>query len=683
MTTSPCWQLQLDAERIAWLTLDVPGSSANSLSRAVMLELDAQLALLEKDLPRAVIVQSGKKSGFVAGADIKEFVGLSSPQVAYELVRTAQRVLDRLEALSCPTVAAINGFALGGGLELALACRYRIAADDPKVTFGFPEVMLGIHPGFGGTVRSVRLIGALAAMDLILTGRSIRVEQALQLGLIDSTSKDLAAAAKALALNPPATHSAPLKARLANLPIVRSVLASQMAKMANTRAPRAHYPAPYAAIDLWRKFGAAEAAYDAEAHSIAELFCTPTSRNLVRVFFLQDRLKGLAGKNAAKVERVHVVGAGVMGGDIAAWCAVRGLFASLQDRGLEFVAPALERAKALFAKRVRDSAERARVESRLVADVQGEHIAAADVVIEAIYEDADAKRALYSRLEPQLKAGAVLGTNTSSIMLETLSANLQDSGRLVGIHFFNPVPQMQLVEVVSTAATRPEAQQTALAFVRKIDKLPLPCRSAPGFVVNRVLFPYLTEAMLAMEEGVAPAVLDKVAVDFGMPVGPVELADVVGLDVAMNVGKILAAAFGKPAPASVQKLVQEKKVGRKSGQGFYVWNDGKAVKPDPGTVQAPADLQDRLILAMVNEAVAVLREQVVADADLLDAGIIFGTGFAPFRGGPLKYARDRGVKDCVTRLEQLAVTHGARFKPDAGWHSLMGLADAHILSDVA
>ncbi len=674
MSTNPqCWTLKVDADRIAWLTLDVPDSSANALSRAVMVELDTHLAALEKDLPRALVIQSGKKSGFVAGADIKEFIGLSTPQIAYELVRTAQQVLDRLEGLPCPTVAAINGFALGGGLELALACRYRIAANNPKATFGFPEVMLGIHPGFGGTVRSVRLIGALAAMDLILTGRSIRPEQALTLGLIDAVvpATELGAAVKAMALNPPAVHAPSLQARLANLPIVRSILAAQMAKMANKRAPRAHYPAPYAAIGLWRKFGGkSAAAYEAEARSIADLFCTPTSRNLVRVFLLQDRLKGLAGKSASKIERVHVVGAGVMGGDIAAWCAVRGLFASLQDRGLEFVTPALERAKALFAKRVRDSIERERVQSRLVADVEGAHVAACDVVIEAIYEDADAKRALYARLEPQLKPGAVLGTNTSSIMLESLSANLQDPGRLVGIHFFNPVPQMQLVEVVSTAVTRADIQQAALAFVRKIDKLPLPCRSAPGFVVNRILFPYLTEAMLAMEEGISPTVIDRVAVDFGMPMGPVELADVVGLDVAMHVGKILADAFGKPAPTSVQTLVQNKKVGRKSGEGFYRWQDGKPLKPAAAGMQAPADLQDRLILAMVNEAVAVLRERVVADADLLDAGIIFGTGFAPFRGGPLHYARSRGIADCVARLEQLAATHGPRFKPDAGWTQL-------------
>jgi 3-hydroxyacyl-CoA dehydrogenase/enoyl-CoA hydratase/3-hydroxybutyryl-CoA epimerase len=673
MTTASatCWTLRIEGG-IARLSLDVPGVSANALSKTVMLELDAQLAALEKNLPRALIVESGKSSGFIAGADIKEFTTLADPAMAFELVRTAQKVLDRLEALPCPTVAAINGFALGGGLELALACRYRVAADDPKVSLGFPEVMLGIHPGFGGTVRAVQRAGALPAMDLILTGRSLRAAQALEMGLVDALAPpaELLNAAKSLALRAPAQRSPGLLMKLANLPGVRSILAGQMRKQVAKRARIEHYPAPYAAIELWRKHGASgTAAYEAEARSIAELFCTPTSRNLVRVFFLQDRLKGLAGKSAQTMERAHVVGAGVMGGDIAAWCALRGLKASLQDREMKYVQPALDRARTLFDKRIKDAAKREQATARLQADVEAVHVPDADVIIEAIFENADAKRELYSKLEPRMKAGAILASNTSSIMLEQLNEQLADPGRLVGIHFFNPVPQMQLVEVVSTAQTRAEVTQAAIAFVRKIDKLPLPCKSAPGFVVNRILFPYLIEAMLAVEEGVSPTLIDRIAVDFGMPMGPIELADVVGLDVSMHVGQILAAAFSKPAPQNVVKLVEAKKLGRKTGQGFYEWREGKAVKPE-ASGEAPDDLQDRMILALVNEAVAVLREGVVADADLLDAGIIFGTGFAPFRGGPLKYARDRGVPACTARLEQLAQKYGARFKPDAGWNSI-------------
>ena len=668
-----CWNLTIDDERVAWLSCDVPGSSANSLSRAVMLELDRQLVAVVDAKPRALIVQSAKKSGFIAGADIKEFVGLSDPAMAFELVRTAQGVLDRLEALPFPTVAAINGFALGGGLELALACRYRVALDDAKVVLGFPEVMLGIHPGFGGTVRSVQLIGAIAAMELILTGRNVRPHQALKMGLVDALAPPdrLADVAKSIALSAPTPKRAPFRAQLINLPGMRSIVAAQMRKQVAKRARREHYPAPYAAIELWRRYGAhGKAAYEAEARSIADLFCTSTSRNLVRVFFLQDRLKGLAGKSPQPIERVHVVGAGVMGGDIAGWCALRGLTVSLQDRELKFVQPALERAQALFAKKLKEPERYRQTMARLQADIESTQIPAADVIIEAIFENADAKRALYAQIEPRMKAGAILASNTSSIVLEQLGDRLADPGRLVGLHFFNPVAQMQLVEVVHTERTRPEVQQAALAFVRRIDKLPLPCRSAPGFLVNRVLTPYLTEAMLAVEEGIPAALVDRVAEAFGMPMGPIELADVVGLDVAMHVGQILATAFSKPTPKDVLQLVAEKKLGRKSGQGFYRWQDGKAMKPDVDTLQAPVDLQDRLIMAMLNESVAVLRERIVEDADLLDAGIIFGTGFAPFRGGPVHYARARGIAACVARLEELAHTHGARFKPDAGWRSL-------------
>ena len=292
-------------------------------------------------------------------------------------------------------------------------------------------------------------------------------------------------------------------------------------------------------------------------------------------------------------------------------------------------------------------------------------------MIEAIFENADAKRDLYSTLEPRLKPAAVLATNTSSLMLEPLAERLARPGRLVGLHFFNPVAQMPLVEVIESGATDPRAHAAALAFTRAIDKLPLPCRSAPGFLVNRVLMPYMTEAMLVAQEGVPLATIDEAAVRFGMPMGPIELADVVGLDVCLHVGRILSAAFGGPAPDAVASLVEAGKLGKKSGQGLYEWRDGKAVKPavDPAA-RVPDDLEDRLMLALVNEAMAVLREGVVSDADLLDAGVIFGSGFAPFRGGPLEYARDRGVAEVVARLEALAARHGERFRPDPGWQTL-------------
>lgn len=675
MSAAPSWTLQRDAEGLATLTLDKPGGSANVLSREVLVELDDLLAKLEAQPPKALVVRSGKPSGFVAGADINEFVALRSLEEAYQLIRGGQQVLDRLAALPCPTVAAINGFALGGGLELALACRYRVAADDGRVSLGLPEVQLGIHPGFGGTVRTVRLIGARAALELMLTGKPLRADKALHAGLVDRLvpRAELDAAARALALHPPAPHRPPLAARALSWPLARPFVRPALEKQVARRARRDHYPAPYAIIDLWAKYGArGAAAYEAEARSIARLFLTDTSRNLVRVFFLQDRLKGLGGRAPKDLQRVHVVGAGVMGGDIATWCALRGLEVTLQDRELKYVEPALARAKEYFDKRLKDETQRAAALARLEADVAGDGVPDADVVIEAIYENLDAKRALYATLEPRMKAGALLATNTSSIRLELLAEGLADPGRLVGLHFFNPVAQMPLVEVVSGSATRAEVAAAALAFARRIDKLPLPCRSAPGFVVNRVLTPYLQEAILALEEGVPPAVIDRAAVGFGMPMGPIELADIVGLDVSEHVGVIIAQELGRPVPElpALAQHLAARELGRKSGRGFYEWRDGKAVKDDAGGAAAPDDLVDRLLLALVNECAAVLREGTVDDADLLDAGVIFGTGFAPFRGGPIAYARARGVAAIVARLEELAARHGPRFTPDAHWRTL-------------
>jgi 3-hydroxyacyl-CoA dehydrogenase/enoyl-CoA hydratase/3-hydroxybutyryl-CoA epimerase len=533
-------------------------------------------------------------------------------------------------------------------------------------------VQLGIHPGFGGTVRTVRLAGVRVAMDLMLTGRPYRAEQALRAGLVDRlvAAAELRSAAKSCALAAPAPHRRGFVDALLGLPGVRALVARTLEKQVSSRARRDHYPAPYAIIDLWRRYGAhGAAAYEAEARSIGQLLLSPTARSLVRVFFLQDRLKGLGGKAPQEIRHVHVVGAGVMGGDIAAWCAYRGMTVTLQDRGPEFIQPALTRAQDLFGKRLRDPALARAAGERLRADVAGDGVPLADVVIEAIFENVDAKRALYAVLEPRMKPGALLATNTSSLKLETLGEKLADPARLIGLHFFNPVAKMQLVEVIRTPATRPETLQAGLAFARKLDRLPLPCRSAPGFVVNRVLMPYLNEALFAAREGAGLADIDAVAVNFGMPMGPVELADTVGLDVCQSVGRVLAQAFGREAPDILDKLVEERKLGRKTGRGLYEWRDGKPVKP-PRTATVAPDLEDRLILPMLNEAVACLRERVIEEPDLLDAGVIFGTGFAPFRGGPLYYARQRGPAAIVARLGELEARYGARFRADPGWQGL-------------
>ena len=677
-TSTSAWKMERDSDGIVWLTIDKPGTSTNVLSSQVLRELDALLDRIALPPPRGVVVISAKKSGFIAGADIKEFTGITSAESGYRLIHAGQQVFDRLEALPCPTVALIQGFALGGGLELALACRYRIAAGDDRLALGFPEVQLGIHPGFGGTVRSVRLIGVRAAMEMMLTGKAVRADKALRLGLVDKLvpESELRAAARQLIFDSPPPHRPSLGERALSWPLVRSLVQRSLINKVAQKVRREHYPAPYAMIDLWTRYGAHGAvAFEAEARSIAQLFTTDTARNLIRVFLLQDRLKALGGKAAMPLERVHVVGAGVMGGDIAAWSALRGLTVTLQDRELKLIEPALKRAHELFEKRLRDPAKVAAATARLTPDVAGDGAAQADVVIEAIFESLEAKRELYAALEPRMKPGAILATNTSSIVLESLAERLARPERLAGLHFFNPVPQMPLVEIIHTAATDPAVAQAAIAFTRKLDKLPVPCRSAPGFIVNRVLMPYLHEAMHAAQQGVPITAIDEAAVAFGMPVGPIELADVVGLDVAAHVGEIIAADLGRPAPnlSRLRELVGLKKLGRKTGAGFYLWKDGKPVKPAAASAEPPPrDLIDRLILVLVNECAACLRERIAEDADLIDAAVIFGTGFAPFRGGPLAYARNRGVAAVVERLEELASRYGARFQPDSGWALVAG-----------
>jgi 3-hydroxyacyl-CoA dehydrogenase/enoyl-CoA hydratase/3-hydroxybutyryl-CoA epimerase len=666
------WRTRRDGNGVLWVALDKAGTSTNVLSSDVLREANALLAEIEQAVPRALVLHSAKANGFVAGADIKEFTALENPEQAYALIRQGQSVLDRLEALPCPTIALINGFALGGGLELALACRHRILLDDPSATLGLPEVKLGIHPGFGGTVRSVRLVGVLNAMNLMLTGRNVRPKEALRMGLVDQLvpARHLERAAELMATKPPPRRPRKLVHQILDTEPARELVVRVLTRQVEHHAPRRHYPAPYAIIELWRRHAgeSVPAQLEAEARSIAELMCTRTSRNLVRVFLLQDRLKALAGKPAQPLRHVHVVGAGTMGGDIAAWCAVQGFNVTLQDREPKFIAPAIQRAHALFEKRLREPRLVRAASDRLMPDHAGNGIARADVLIEAIFENLPAKQTLFRDVEPQLKRGALIATNTSSIRLEELRQALSEPGRLVGLHFFNPVAQMPLVEVIRAEGTDDDAFALGLAFAKRIGKLPLPCSSAPGFVVNRILMPYLMEAFRAGEEGIALSTIDRAATDFGMPMGPVELADTVGLDVCWSVAQVFARAFGLQLPVRLREMVERKQLGRKTGHGFYEWRKGKPVKPVPGV--PPADLTDRLILPMLNEAVACLREDVVADADLLDAGAIFGTGFAPFTGGPLQYARQRGIDNILTALHALQERHGARFQPDTGWDAL-------------
>ncbi len=667
------WILERDADGLAWLTLDRAESSANSLSSAVLDELEQLLADVARDLPQAVIIRSGKPSGFIAGADVKEFTTLTDRDQALTLIRRGQGILTRIEALPVPTVALIHGFCLGGGLELVLACRIRIASDDPATRLGLPEVMLGIHPGFGGTVRLIGLVGPLKGLELMLTGRALAARAARAIGLVDAVvpERHLDNAARALAAQPPKRKALPLRERLAGFPLARGLIAGQLRRMTAKKADPRHYPAPYALIDLWQRFGSnASANYAAEAASVAALITGPTSRNLVRVFTLQERLKGTGRLETPAPRTVHVIGGGTMGGDIAIWCALQGMHVTIQDLDTARLGQVVSRGQALFAKTLKERRLIEAASDRLVPDPEGNGVARADLVIEAIFENVAAKSALYRQVEPRLRPEALLATNTSSIPLEELAASLQHPERLIGLHFFNPVEKMQLVEVVTAAQTDPEIARRGAAFVLGIKRLPLPVTSSPGFLVNRILMPYLLEAVTLAEEGMPPAVIDRAATDFGMPMGPLRLADTVGLDICLSVAQILSRHFPVEVPPSLEKMVAAGCLGRKSGQGFYRHGPG-AGKPPAKPTAIPSEITSRLMLRLLNEAVACWREQVAADADLLDAGVIFGTGFAPFRGGPLQHVAATGSAALLAELEALAGRHGSRFQPDPGWRQLV------------
>ncbi|HEY3793882.1 MAG TPA: 3-hydroxyacyl-CoA dehydrogenase NAD-binding domain-containing protein, partial [Bradyrhizobium sp.] len=647
------FKLTQDGDGIAWLLFDRADASANTLSSDVMAEFEQVLAALESQRPAGIVIRSAKRSGFIAGADVNEFRGVSDPRAVETTMARAHAVTDRLEALRIPTVAVIHGFCLGGGLEIALACQSRIAIDGAR--FGFPEVLLGLHPGLGGTARFTHLVNPMQAMTLMLTGRTIDARRAKSLGLVDAVTQErhVRNAVKDAVFGRLKRAQPGLLNKVLNLGPVRGFLASRMRSEAERAAPHEHYPAPYALIDLWEKHGGDKAAMlTGEKTSFANLMVTPTAQNLIRVFFLREQMKKLAG-SGNRIGHLHVIGAGAMGGDIAAWCANQGLHVTLADMKPEPIAGAIKRASDLFGKIIHKRTEVRDAMDRLVPDLDGEGVRNADLIIEAVPEKLELKQKVYAGLEPKMKPGAILATNTSSIPLQDLRATLQKPERLLGLHFFNPVSRLQLVEVVSHDGTDAQLLKEALAFVGAIDRLPLPVKSSPGFLVNRALTPYMLEAMMMLDEKIDKLTIDAAAEKFGMPMGPIELADQVGLDICLAVGDMLRSKFGDslpPTPAWLRDKVVNGELGRKTGKGFYVWKDGKADKGSGATsAGAPtAEMIDRLVLPMSNVCVACLREGIVDNADVVDGAMIFGTGYAPFRGGPLNYARTRGAENVAS-----------------------------------
>ena len=670
------WVKLIDSDNVCWLTLSREGESINTINQEVLLELECLLQATDLLASKGVVIASGKKKGFIAGADVKQFSLCENADELFKLIRHGQTVFDKLAALTVPTVAMIDGFCLGGGYELALACRYRVASDSPSTKIGLPEIKLGIHPGWGGCVRLPKLIGAIKAMSIILPGSAVSSRAAAKLGMIDKSVplRQLKNAARHYALKHPSVHKPSKWDALTNHSLVRPWIAKLMYRqLAKKQVNQNHYPSPFAVIDNWKRDGVGKDAMVKEAHSITAMIQTDTAANLSRVFFLQGKMKEASNGIRYTPKTVHVIGAGTMGGDIAAWCALQGFQVTLQDQSPSAIAPAISRAYKLFSKKLKKPYLIQAAMDRLQPDVKGQGVVQADVIIEAVFENLAVKQEVFKDVERRAKKDALLATNTSSIPLEEISTELNDPSRLIGLHYFNPVSKMPLVEIVKTSNTKIDYVHQAAAFVLKLKRSPLVVDSQPGFLVNRVLVPYLMEAMYLLQEGVSAQRIDKAAMDFGMPMGPITLADTIGLDVCLSVATNLVTYFGGDVPKRLQDMVADGHLGVKSGKGFYRYEKGRKANDSSQSVsvqQAVPDITDRLVLAMLNEAVSCLASGVIDDMDLLDVGMIFGTGFAPFRGGPINYIKHRGVIDVVAKLERFSKDYGLRFAPKPGWKDI-------------
>lgn len=669
---------------VALVTLDQPGSSANVLNRAVVDELAQAIDWLvaERGL-RGVVFISAKPSIFIAGADVRELASLPTPEALRAVVRRGQEVFSRLAALPLVKIAAIHGACLGGGYELCLACDYRVASDDRATRIGLPEVDLGILPAWGGSTRLPRLIGLPAACDAILGAKRLAAKPARSRGLVDFVVPKealLTMARRILAGERPVRK----QHVVVNSGLVAAIVAAR-AKRTIRAKTHGHYPAPERALAVITRgiSGSIEASLKLEEDAVVDLASTPVCHNLMRIFFLQERAKRLRlvpDAKPAKVQRTAVIGAGVMGAGIAQWLSAQRCSVILRDIDAERVRNGLQTIAGLYHEGVRrhalDAAAAREGLDRVIPAAVEVSLQRTDLVIEAATEDMGLKLKIFKRLGEVSAPDTILATNTSALSVSEVAAAVPHPERVVGIHFFNPVHRMQLVEVIVGRETSPAVTDRTVRFVQDIGKMPVVVRDSPGFLVNRILMPYLIEAGHLFESGAPIARIDAAMLAFGMPMGPLRLIDEVGVDVSQHVASHLANCFGErmAVPKTLAALVGSKLLGRKSGAGFYT-HGGNEAQPNEtlgkyvyaqhaAGLDGPA-LTDRMVLLMVNEAARCLEEKVAGEAQDVDFAMIMGTGFAPFRGGPLRYADACGVADIVQRLTRLAETTHPRFAPCA------------------
>ncbi|MBI4617857.1 MAG: enoyl-CoA hydratase/isomerase family protein [Planctomycetes bacterium] len=691
-------RFEVDECGIARVTIDQPGEKVNKFDEDLVRALGAVVAdLREKAVSgaiRAVLFRSSKPGVFIAGADIRMIEKVVDPALAAQGCREGQRVFQLLEDLPVPTVAAIDGACLGGGYEFALACRYRIASDAPHTKIGLPEVKLGLFPAWGGTQRLPRAAGLRNALDVILAGKMVDGKRAEKMGLVHACApaalvEDVALdyARRALTSSPPPVRG---RRRLSDLflemnPLGRRFVCLLAARGVRT-ATRGFYPAPLAALGCVRAGveEGPEAGYAMEAKRDAELAVGPVCKNLIGIFFLQEKAKKATGAvdvpvEPAPVRRIGVLGAGVMGAGIAQLAADRGVQVRLRDVDTGRVAAGLSAAAGLFRKEVekrrlsRHQAENGMALLSGTTDLTG--FRHADLVIEAVVEDLEVKRQVFREIEGRAGGQTILASNTSSISIAEMARSLERPEHFVGMHFFNPVHRMPLVEVIRGPRTSAATVATTVAFAKALGKTPIVVADGPGFLVNRILMHYMNEASHLFAQGVPFEIVDRIIEEFGMPMGPFALLDEVGLDVAAKAARVMAGAYGNRILFStvLDRAVETGRLGKKAGRGFY----RKRGEPDPAALKEfaglrraepvevePSEIVDRLVLSMANEASRCLGEGIVADAETVDLGMIFGTGFPPFRGGLLRYADSLGLPAVVKRLERLAEKLGPRFRPD-------------------
>jgi 3-hydroxyacyl-CoA dehydrogenase/enoyl-CoA hydratase/3-hydroxybutyryl-CoA epimerase len=697
-------EVDRDVDGSLHLTLDVAGRPLNVFNRKVLADLGEALdAISDAARTSVLVVRSGKKTGFVAGADLKEFQTISNAAAAEAISAAGQTVFAKLAALPMPTVAAVSGVCLGGGLELALACDYRLVFDRPDTQLGLPETQLGLLPGWGGTQRLPRVVGLQNALIMILRGKRLSAREALAWGLADALAGNEAElreqysrmTTKAIGNGKRNWKRWPLRTwrqrMLESNFLGRRLILRAVHRMLTRQVPE-EMPAPYEALEAVRVglSKGMEAGFAYERGAAGRLALTPACRNLVGLWLQQEQAKKLPeelGATPMDVRRLGVVGAGVMGAGIAQLAALKECEVVVREINNEALEAGIGRIRGLFDKaverRVMAPEEARRGLAALHGTVNWDEFDDLDVVIEAAVEDLDAKREIFRDLAGRARPDTVLATNTSSLPVAALEEHVSHPERVAGLHFFNPVHKMPLVEVVRTQQTSAEALATLARLAVRLGKVPVLVRDSPGFVVNRILMPYLNEAVILVGEGMGIAQVDRVMKRFGMLMGPLEVLDQVGLDVAAHVARSMTAVVAErfePNPAFA-RMQEAGLLGQKSGKGFYIHKGKKtalnaealvllqegghasSVALPPAARQAEA--RERMVLLMVNEAAMALGEGLAENALAIDLAMVLGTGWAPHRGGPLHYADARGLADVVGALRGLAGRHGRRFEPCA------------------